>query len=239
MHIVKGKVKATKTPTRCMYEMVETRRQREEDDRQWCFHETDRYLIYIAFTGGACSCWIDSLIALSCILYKECPLPVCCATASSRGILMTFESCLVPDSQARTGTGEYYFSCSADHEQDWQPYHVDPYSAICDDKTYNIHTYLSPARKIMHLTLKLHYKTPVITRTGLFVLFFTSKLFIRCQHVNTPHSKYFYIKLVTPLQSCVLCSCTHYPFDSKNKATTSTVHSMYDPTELYTTSFNR
>ena len=28
------------------------------------------------------------------------------------------------------------FSCSADHEQDWQPYPVDPYSAICDDHTY-------------------------------------------------------------------------------------------------------
>ena len=41
-----------------------------------------------------------------------------------------------PNSQARTGTGEYYFLCSADHEQDWQPYPVDPYSAICDDHTY-------------------------------------------------------------------------------------------------------
>ena len=41
-----------------------------------------------------------------------------------------------PNSQARTGTGEYYFPCSADHEQDWQPYPVDPYSAICDDHTY-------------------------------------------------------------------------------------------------------
>ena len=31
--------------------------------------------------------------------------------------------------------------CSADHEQDWQPYPVDPYSAICDDHTYiHIHT---------------------------------------------------------------------------------------------------
>ena len=35
------------------------------------------------------------------------------------------------------------FSCSADHEQDWQPYPVDPYSAICDDYTY-IHTYILP-----------------------------------------------------------------------------------------------
>ena len=31
------------------------------------------------------------------------------------------------------------FPCSADHEQDWQPYPVDPYSAICDDQS-NIHT---------------------------------------------------------------------------------------------------
>ena len=44
-----------------------------------------------------------------------------------------------PTSLASTGTGEYYFPCSADHEQDWQPYPVDPYSAICDDHTY-IHT---------------------------------------------------------------------------------------------------
>ena len=48
-----------------------------------------------------------------------------------------------PNSQARTGTGEYYFPCSADHEQDWQPYPVDPYSAKCDDHTY-IHTWSSP-----------------------------------------------------------------------------------------------
>ena len=32
--------------------------------------------------------------------------------------------------------GNIIFSCSADHEQDWQPYPVDPYSAICDDHTY-------------------------------------------------------------------------------------------------------
>ena len=41
------------------------------------------------------------------------------------------------------GQGNLHFSCSADHEQDWQPYPVDPYSAIiCDDHTY-IHTYIS------------------------------------------------------------------------------------------------
>ena len=39
------------------------------------------------------------------------------------------------------GEGNVHFPCSADHEQDWQPYPVDPYSAICGDYTY-IHTYI-------------------------------------------------------------------------------------------------
>ena len=38
------------------------------------------------------------------------------------------------------GQRKISFRCSADHEKDWQPYPVDPYSlAICDDHTY-IHT---------------------------------------------------------------------------------------------------
>ena len=44
------------------------------------------------------------------------------------------------------GQGNIIFPCSADHEQDWQPYPVDPYSAIiCDDHTTCIHTY-----KLLH-----------------------------------------------------------------------------------------
>ena len=54
-----------------------------------------------------------------------------------------------PNFLARTGTGKYPFSpYSADHEQDWQPDPVDPYSAniISDDHTYRhtcieLHTY--------------------------------------------------------------------------------------------------
>ena len=38
------------------------------------------------------------------------------------------------------GQGNINFPCSADHEQDWQPYPVDPYFATCDDHTY-IHIY--------------------------------------------------------------------------------------------------
>ena len=39
------------------------------------------------------------------------------------------------------GQGNINFACSADHEQDWQPYPVDLYSAICDGHTY-IRTYI-------------------------------------------------------------------------------------------------
>ena len=34
------------------------------------------------------------------------------------------------------GQGNDYFPCLADHEQDWPPYTVGPYSAISDDHTY-------------------------------------------------------------------------------------------------------
>ena len=34
------------------------------------------------------------------------------------------------------GQGSIIFPVAADHKQDWQPYPVDPYSAICDDYTY-------------------------------------------------------------------------------------------------------
>ena len=44
------------------------------------------------------------------------------------------------------GQGNIYFSCSIDHEQDWQPFPVDPYSCyMC----VTMHTY------IQHFSLKL------------------------------------------------------------------------------------
>ena len=52
------------------------------------------------------------------------------------------------------GKAKAYFPCSADHEQDWQPYPVDPFSAISDDHTY-IHTYIHTksgcGRKEVHI----------------------------------------------------------------------------------------
>ena len=38
------------------------------------------------------------------------------------------------------GQGNIYVSCLADHEQDWQTYPVDPYSAESADKIY-VHTF--------------------------------------------------------------------------------------------------
>ena len=34
------------------------------------------------------------------------------------------------------GQGNIHFSCSADNEQDWQPFPVDPYSCYTCDHTY-------------------------------------------------------------------------------------------------------
>ena len=34
------------------------------------------------------------------------------------------------------GQGNIHFSCSADHEQDWQPYPVDSYSCYMCDHTF-------------------------------------------------------------------------------------------------------
>ena len=34
------------------------------------------------------------------------------------------------------GQGNINLPCSADYEQDWQPYPADPYPAICDNHTY-------------------------------------------------------------------------------------------------------
>ena len=45
-----------------------------------------------------------------------------------------------PNSQRERGQGNVNFLCSADHEQDWQPYPVDPYSCYMCDHTY-LYTY--------------------------------------------------------------------------------------------------
>ena len=53
------------------------------------------------------------------------------------------------------GQGNINFPCSADHEQDWQPYPIDPYSAICDDHTYiNTYTFIHLKRSKSLILIK-------------------------------------------------------------------------------------
>ena len=49
----------------------------------------------------------------------------------------------IPNSQhEQRGQGNINFPCSADHERDWQPYPVDPYSCYMCDHTYIHHKYV-------------------------------------------------------------------------------------------------
>ena len=52
------------------------------------------------------------------------------------------------------GQGGIYFTCSADHEQDWQPYPVDPYSAI---SVMTIHTIDATSIKLSPLVIRSEY----------------------------------------------------------------------------------
>ena len=63
------------------------------------------------------------------------------------------------------GQGNVHFPCSADHEQDWQPYPVDPYSAICDDHTY-IHTYYYIGYKYKATAWYLTGFSPMVVTLG-------------------------------------------------------------------------
>ena len=69
-----------------------------------------------------------------------------------------------PNSQARTGDREIFiFPASADHEQDWQPYPVDPYPWLyVDDHTYIIHTskYLYTHRTVSLMAINTRLMSP-------------------------------------------------------------------------------
>ena len=46
----------------------------------------------------------------------------------------------------------FIFPCSTDHEQDWQPYTVDPCSVKCDDHAYSLNSnedHLSPTSTVL------------------------------------------------------------------------------------------
>ena len=59
------------------------------------------------------------------------------------------------NSQARTGTGNSYFSCSADHEQDGRPYRLTHSLAICA----TIYTYIHKHTDT-HIHTRIHGARP-------------------------------------------------------------------------------
>ena len=64
------------------------------------------------------------------------------------------------------GQENIHFPCSTDHEQDWQPYPVDPSLAIiCDEHTYMCNSTTVYVYVCMYVFIKLHITTqsgPVI-----------------------------------------------------------------------------
>ena len=63
--------------------------------------------------------------------------------------------------------GNIHFPCSADHEQDWQPYPVDPYSCYMCYHTY-IHTYFQHAYVItvVGVAREAHISWSMVTCKG-------------------------------------------------------------------------
>ena len=54
--------------------------------------------------------------------------------------------------------GNIYFPCSADHEQDWQPYPVDPYSCcMVDDHIYILYSDIITMQGHQTKTIFLYY----------------------------------------------------------------------------------
>ena len=59
------------------------------------------------------------------------------------------------------GQGNIHFPCSADHEQDWQPYPVDPYySCLCVATTYKTHKIRVFTRSFLFSSM-IHVRVPV------------------------------------------------------------------------------
>ena len=80
------------------------------------------------------------------------------------------------------GQGIVHIPCSADHEQDWQPYPVDPYSAICDDHTYIhiliLHTQAKFTLPISARCQFIYFKFGEIYNTRLILLFLTFSVLV-------------------------------------------------------------
>ena len=85
---------------------------------------------------------ISSVSHMSTVIHPECGNEMAVAGRDGRKYLAR------PKSHGCTGTGKNHISCLDDHQQDWQPYPVDPYSTFCGDLTY-IYTYFQRAYFIL------------------------------------------------------------------------------------------
>ena len=85
------------------------------------------------------------------------------------------------------GQGNAHFPCTAEilrHEQDWQPYPVDPYSAICDDHTY-MHTLFLQFYLLYTTTVRYSIELPV------FIFLLNNKVMRQHTHACTVTNRVF------------------------------------------------
>ena len=64
------------------------------------------------------------------------------------------------------GQGNINFPCSADHEQDWQPYPVNPYSCYMCDHTYILHVMCWPSTKKVTESGIIAFTSTAVLRAG-------------------------------------------------------------------------
>ena len=99
--------------------------------------------------------------------------------------------------------GNINFPCSADHEQDWQPYPVDPYSAICDDYTpYNpiqcirfgtVRLHSSVSYSILYTVYSIGQYRELLLVHRLQILYFTCYIYMAC-YIVTSLSLYIWLE---------------------------------------------
>ena len=99
------------------------------------------------------------------------------------------------------GQGNIYFSLSADHDQDWQPYPVDPHSAISDDHTY-IHIYWC----VLILIGSIYCVRRVCGFIDVYVRCFLNLISVRC--VNSITYYFLYCTLICQLHINSWCGKT-------------------------------
>ena len=139
--------------------------------------------------------------------------------------------------------GNVHFPCSAGHEQDWQPYPVDPYSAICDDDTY-IHTYIRITERHVRGTIYLvHVFTAIndvwLKETFLHGTIYSVQVLLQKMTYDTMASRHEYYQLVPDWQPRVLLGMVEARSVNVKKTTTTTTRYKFYETECNDTKTGR